>query len=387
MSRPHGGKLVNLIPDKEKINELYRESQKFIKVEVSSMIRLDIENIASGLYSPLEGPLLKNDYLSVLAKGRLSDDTVWTVPITIDITEGMAESIDEGDRVVLINDGESFAVFDVMEKYSWDKETHCQRIYKTYDPVHPGVKKTHEMSPVFLGGKITLLNESVGKFPHYRLKPRETRYLFNEKKWKTIAGFQTRNAPHIGHEYVQKTALAFVDGLFINPLIGKKKIGDFTDEVIIESYEAMLDNYFIANSAILVTLEMEMRYAGPKEAIHHAIIRKNYGCTHFIVGRDHAGVGNFYGPFEAQEIFSNYPDLGIVPIFFRNFFHCKRCGGPQNDKICPHPKEDHVYYSGTSIRKRLLIGERPDPHMMRPEVVTAILNHSNPFVILDKVQI
>jgi len=363
-----------------KKGEAAEEASELPKIEVSHELRLDLENIASGLYSPLTGPMTQNDYQTVLGKGRLSDDLPWTIPILLDAADETAKDFIEGDTVTLVCEEESFATLIVEEKYGWDKEIHCERVYKTIDPAHPGVAKTNDMNDLLVGGPITVFNESPGVYPRYRLKPRETRFLFKEKGWRTVAGFQTRNAPHIGHEYVQKTALSFVDGLFINPLIGKKKGGDFTDEVILESYEALIQNYFLRNSATLVTLEMEMRYAGPKEAIHHAIVRKNYGCSHFIVGRDHAGVGDYYSPFEAQEIFEDYPDLGVMPIFFRNFFHCKKCGGPQNEKICPHGEEDHENYKGRVMRDLLLKGLRPDETQMRPEVTDAILRHSKPFV-------
>jgi len=380
MPRPHGGRLVDRFTTPSRKTEAAEEASRLPVIEVSHETRLDLENVASGLYSPLTGPMTQNDYLTVLAKGRLSDDLPWTVPILLDVSDETAEGFGEGDSVALVCEGEPFAALTVEEKYGWDKEVHSVRVYKTTAPEHPGVAKTYGREDVLVGGPIEVFKEHPGTFPRYRLKPRETRFLFKEKGWRTVAGFQTRNAPHMGHEYVQKTALAFVDGLFINPLIGKKKEGDFTDEVIIESYEALFSNYFLSNSATLVTLEMEMRYAGPKEAIHHAIVRKNYGCSHFIVGRDHAGVGDYYGPFEAQEIFEDYPDLGVIPIFFRNFFHCRKCGGPQNDKICPHGEEDHVNYKGRVMRDLLMKGLRPDETQMRPEVVDAILRHSKPFV-------
>ncbi len=380
MPRPHGGRLVDRFTHPSRKTGAAEEASELPVIEVSRELRLDLENIASGLYSPLTGPMTQNDYLTVLAKGRLSDDLPWTIPILLDVSDETAKGFGEGDSVALICEGEPFAALTVEEKYGWDKQVHSERVYKTTAPEHPGVAKTYGRKDVLVGGPIEVFKEYPGKFPRYRLKPRETRFLFKEKGWRTVAGFQTRNAPHIGHEYVQKTALAFVDGLFINPLIGKKKPGDFTDEVIIESYEALFRNYFLRNSATLVTLEMEMRYAGPKEAIHHAIVRKNYGCSHFIVGRDHAGVGDYYGPFEAQEIFEDYPDLGVMPIFFRNFFHCRKCGGPQNEKICPHGEEDHVNYRGTVMRRLLMEGDRPDETMMRPEVVDAILRRSKPFV-------
>jgi sulfate adenylyltransferase len=380
MPRPHGGKLVNrLVPTKKQEN-LANEVKELPKIQVSHEIRLDLENIAFGLYSPLIGPITQNDYINILEKGRLSSDLPWTIPILIDTKKEMGTKIKEGDLVVLSSKSERFATLKIEEVYSLDKKRHSQKVFKTLNSNHPGVAKTKERGNFLLGGPIKLFKEHPGKFPKYRLKPWETRFLFKEKNWRTIAGFQTRNAPHVGHEYIQKTALAFVDGLFINPLIGKKKKGDFTDEVILESYEALIKNYYLRDSATLVTLEMEMRYAGPREAIHHAIVRKNYGCTHFIVGRDHAGVDDYYGPFEAQEIFEEYPDLGIIPIFFRNFFHCNKCGGPQNDKICPHESSDHEYFKGKLMRQLLSEGKRPDETQMRSEVVDVILRHEAPFV-------
>ncbi|RLI00924.1 sulfate adenylyltransferase [Candidatus Bathyarchaeota archaeon] len=380
MPRPHGGKLINKLTIAALIDKRIEEAKELPKVDVSTELRIDLENIAVGLYSPLKGPLTKNDFDAVVDKGRLSNDVPWTIPILLDVSEKDSEKFKEGDSITISSNSENFAIIKVEEKYGWDKETYCQNVYKTNDAEHPGVQKTANMNPVLVGGELELFNETPGVFPQYRLKPEETRFLFKEKGWRTVAGFQTRNAPHIGHEYVQKTALSFVDGLFINPLIGKKKVGDFTDIVILESYEALIKNYFLKNAAILVTLEMEMRYAGPKEAIHHAIVRKNYGCSHFIVGRDHAGVGSYYGPFEAQEIFEDYPDLGIAPIFFRNFFHCNKCGGPQNDKICPHGEEDRVNYKGRVMRQLLSEGKYPDDTQMRPEVTEAILKHKQPFV-------
>jgi sulfate adenylyltransferase len=380
MLPPHGGRLIDrLIPegDRPRIKD---EASELIVIPVSLEARKDYECIAYGLFSPLEGPLSGNDYRSVLGRGRLQNDLPWTFPIVLDVSEDVASGFDEGDDVALSHAGVPFAVLYVEEKYALDRKMHAESIYKTLNVEHPGVAKTQKMGTRLLGGKIDLFEETPGKVPRYRLKPKETRFLFKEMGWRTVAGFQTRNAPHIGHEYVQKTALAFVDGLFINPLIGRKKAGDFKDEVIIDSYEALIRNYYLRNSATLVTLEMEMRYAGPREAIFHAIVRKNFGCTHFVVGRDHAGVGNYYGPFEAQEKFDEYPDLGIAPIFFRSFFYCNKCGGVENDKVCPHGPEDHINFSGTKMRQLLMRGERPSKEMMRPEVVDAILEHPEPFV-------
>lgn len=210
--------------------------------------------------------------------------------------------------------------------------------------------------------------------------PKETRVLFEQKGWKRVAAFQTRNVPHLGHEYVQKAALTFTDGLFVNPLVGWKKPGDFRDEVIIKAYEALIEHYYPKDSVAFSVLRMEMRYAGPREAVHHAIVRKNFGATHFIVGRDHAGVGNYYGPYEAWDIFKNFPDLGITPLFVREAFYCKKCGGMVNEKICPHPEEYRIRISGTKLRKMIMEGKRPPEYMMRPEVAEVVLSFEDPFV-------
>ncbi|MFB0557961.1 MAG: sulfate adenylyltransferase [Candidatus Bathyarchaeia archaeon] len=380
MLPPHGGILIDRLVHEEDRLRIREKASELFSIPVSDELRKDFECIAYGIFSPLTGPLCSEDYQSVLERGRLLDGLPWTFPIVLDVSDEAASEIEEGEDVALSQGGKPFSVLHVEEKHPLDRKAHAQNIFKTLDLEHPGVAKTCKMGPVLLGGRIDLFEETPGKFPRYRLKPKETRFLFNDMGWRTVAGFQTRNAPHIGHEYVQKTALAFVDGLFINPLIGRKKAGDFMDEVIIDAYEALIRNYYVRNSATLVTLEMEMRYAGPREAIFHAIVRKNFGCTHFVVGRDHAGVGNYYGPFEAQEKFTEYPDLGITPLFFRNFFYCKKCGGVENDKVCPHGSEEHINFSGTKMRGLLIKGERPPREMMRPEVIDAILQHPNPFV-------
>jgi len=236
------------------------------------------------------------------------------------------------------------------------------------------------MNESIIGGKITLLENEQREFDNYNLTPKETRFLFKEKGWKEIVAFQTRNPPHIGHEYVQKTALTFVDGIFINPIIGKKKTGDFKDEVILSSYETLMQHYYLKQRAVMSILRTSMKYAGPREAIHHAIMRKNFGCTHFIVGRDHAGVGNYYGPYDAHDIFTEFPDLGIIPVFFRSFSRCTKCGSVVNDKICPHDQKYHINFSGKKIREILRNGEVPPEDMMRKEVAETILKFDNPFV-------
>ena len=272
------------------------------------------------------------------------------------------------------------AILNIEEIYNYDKKTLAKEVYRTQDTSHPGVANIFNMKQQLVGGNISLLTSKKRKFDEYNLTPKETRILFKEKGWQEIVAFQTRNPPHIGHEYVQKTALTFVDGLFINPIIGKKKSGDFRDEVILSSYETLMKRYYLKDRAVMSILRTSMKYAGPREAIHHAIMRKNFGCTHFIVGRDHAGVGNYYGPYDAHEIFAEFPDLKIIPVFFRSFSRCTKCGSVVNDKICPHDQKYHINFSGKKIRELLKNGEIPPEDMMRKEVAETILKFDHPFV-------
>ncbi len=377
MISPHGGKLVERVDFGEKKRE---EAGEMEKINITIDEARDLGNIAHGVFSPLEGFMLREDFENVLDDGRLSNDLPWTIPIVKDICKEDVEKILEGDEISLVYEDLPIAILKIEEIYPYDKKDYAKKVFRTASIEHPGVANLMKKKDYLIGGQITQINESPTKYPHYKLWPKETRILFKERGWKTVVGFQTRNAPHVGHGYVQKTALTFVDGLFINPLIGKKKKGDFRDDVIIASYETLFKHYYPKNAAVLGILETEMRYAGPREAIFHAIMRKNFGCTHFIVGRDHAGVGNFYGPYEAQDIFYDYPDLGITPLFFRSFFYCKKCGGVVNEKICPHGEEEHINFSGTKIREMLKEKKRPPDIMMRPEVADTILKYDNPFV-------
>ncbi len=380
VSRPHGGRLVNRVVTGKRLEALREEARELPRIELSYDVAVDVENIAHGVFSPLEGFLVQEDYLHVLYDMRLSNDIPWTIPIVLDVDPSEIAGIKEGDDVALVYNGKPIAVMKVEEIYGWDKKEHAKQVFKTTDTNHPGVSKTMQMKELLIGGPIDLIDHVPSRFEKYLLWPAETRILFREKGWKTIVGFQTRNAPHRGHEYVQKAALTFVDGLFVHPLVGWKKKGDFRDEVILAAYEALIKHYYPKDVVVLAVLRTAMRYAGPREAIHHAIVRKNFGCTHFIVGRDHAGVGNYYGPYEAWEIFNEFPDLGITPMFIREAFYCKKCGGMVNAKICPHSSEHRLRISGTKIREMLLKGEKPPEYMMRPEVAEAILSFDKPFV-------
>jgi len=377
---PHGGQLVNRLLKEEAREQAEEKAYILPRLGVGDDLAKDVENIARGVLSPLEGFVGREDYQSVLRSMRLANDVPWTIPMVLDVSEERADRFREGKDVALFHKGKPLAIMHLEEKYRYDKEEHARRVFGTTSQAHAGVAKLDKMGEVLLGGKVDLINASTSRFGEYKLSPFETRVLFKEKGWRTVVGFQTRNVPHLGHEYVQKTALSFVDGIFINPLIGRKKKGDFKDEVILEAYATLLKNYFLRDNAVLAILETEMRYAGPREAIFHAIMRKNFGCTHFIVGRDHAGVGDFYDPFAAHRIFEEFPDLGIAPLFFRTFFYCKRCGMVANEKTCPHSEESRVNFSGTRIRKMLSLGEVPPAELMRPEVVEVINRYENPFV-------
>ena len=380
VSRPHGGKLVDRVATGRRRERLLEECGEVPRIGVDRDVALDAVNIAHGVLSPLEGFLVQEDYLSVLYDMRLSDDTPWTIPVVLDVDPEQIAGVEEGDDVAIWCEGRPIALVKVEEIYGWDKREHARRVYKTEDPSHPGVAKIARKRELLIGGEVDLVGDVSNPFEQYTLWPAETRVLFREKGWRIVVGFQTRNAPHRGHEYVQKAALTFADGLFVNPIVGWKKRGDYKDEVVLAAYRALIENYYPKDSVVLAVLRTRMHYAGPREAVHHAIIRKNFGCTHFIVGRDHAGVGDYYGPYEAWDIFREFPDLGITPLFIREAFYCTKCGGVVDEKICPHGEEYRFRISGTEIRKMISRGERPPEYLMRPEVADVILSFEDPFI-------
>jgi sulfate adenylyltransferase len=381
MIQPHGGKLVERVFEGKEKERGRAKAQSLPSLTLSADSLSDVENIATGVFSPLDGFLGERDFRNVLNQMRLASDLPWPIPIVLDVSKGEAQKFKAGEEICLKNErGNPVAILTLGEIYTFDKEELAERVFQTRDGAHPGVAKARRMGDVLLAGKVDLIEESPTPFYKYKLSPKETRILFKEKGWKTVVGFQTRNTPHIGHEYVQKTALTFTDGIFVNPVIGRKKKGDFKDEVILASYDELIRNYYLKERAVMAILQMEMRYAGPREAIFHAIIRKNFGCTHIIIGRDHAGVGDYYSPYAAQDIFEEFPDLGIVPLFFRSFYFCKKCRSVVNEKICPHPPADQIQFSGTKIREMLVRGEVPPPELMRPEVAEIIIGYPHPFV-------
>ena len=373
---PHGGKLVNRMFTRD--------------VDVADMFALgipedlanDVENIADGIFSPLEGFLGSEDYDSVITKGRLADTLAWTIPIVLDVDEKTASKIKEAGDILLKNpQGVGVAILHTEEIFGMDKKKMMQGVYGTDDPTHPGVAKTISMNDFLVGGKIDYIQRPPDvQIRKDRVTPVHTREAFVKAGWKKICAFQTRNPPHVAHEMLQKTSITTRDGVFVNPLVGKKKPGDFVDEVIIDCYHTMIEKYYPENRCMFSTLHTEMKYAGPKEAVHHAIMRQNYGCTHIIIGRDHAGVGKFYDPFAAQKIFEDYPDLAITPVFFPAFFYCSVCLTYTTGKACPHGDDAKEQISGTKLREMIQKGQAPSKFILRPEVAQIILKHPKPFV-------
>jgi sulfate adenylyltransferase len=372
---PHGGRLVNRFVASDK------KMEGMFTISVSSDLRNDIENIADGVFSPLQGFVEEQDFQSIVKTGRLKNGLAWTVPIVLDVDDQTATKIKDAGQIALATGSDRFAILHVEETYSFDKMACAKAIYQTDDVKHPGVDKMINMGNRLVGGKVDVVKR-IDQSPlrKYRMTPMETRVEISRKGWNSVVGFQTRNVPHVAHEMLQKAVLNLYDGLFVNPLIGKKKQGDFKDEVILAAYVALIDNYYPKDRAMFVTLHTEMRYAGPKEAIHHAIMRKNFGCSHFIVGRDHAGVGNYYHPFAAHEIFKDYTDLEIEPVFFPAFYYCKKCLSYANERNCPHGHEFREELSGTKMRNMVSSGEIPAEHLMRPEVAKIIISFNEPFV-------
>jgi sulfate adenylyltransferase len=378
-SSPHGGNLVQIKQASKDSPSLagFKETQK---LKVSKETATVVANIANGVFSPLEGFMAENDYLNVLEHMRLESDLPWTIPILLPGPHD--HHFGTGDEVLLVDEsGRPVALMEYEGSFEISRQEYASKVFGTEDKAHPGVAKILAGDGRAIAGKLkAAVKPDHGEYADYTLTPKETRILFSEKGWNSVVAFQTRNAPHINHEYLQKSALALVGGLFINPVLGKKKAGDFKDGVILSTYKAILANYYPKSSVVMSVLHYEMQYAGPKEAIMHAIMRKNFGCTHIIIGRDHAGVGSYYGPYAAQEIFKEFPDLEITPLFFKEFYYCKRCAGIASEKTCPHGEEDKLSFSGTKLRKMFSEGEVPPKEFMRPEVAQAILKFERPFV-------
>lgn len=382
MITPHGGQLVNAVVPEAQIAEATGRAEELPRLVISHDLARDAQNIARGVFSPLSGFIGQADFASVMESDHLNSGVAWTIPIMLDVPA--ADTVPAGSEITLYDEAkpnQPLAIMQVEDVYTWDRQAAAEQVFGTTDTAHPGVAGFSQRGDYLVGGPLQLIDNHRGPFARHNLFPAETREVFAQRGWQTIVAFQTRNVPHAGHEDLQKTVLGLADGLLIQPIIGKKKPGDFCDEVILKTYEALIGNYFNPERVFLNILPTEMRYAGPKEAILHAIMRKNYGCTHIIIGRDHAGVGDYYGEEAAIQIFADFPNLEIEPITIRgDFWYCRVCARVASDRTCPHGEEDRISFSGTHIRQLITEAQAPPPQIMRPEVYQVIASFEQPFV-------
>jgi sulfate adenylyltransferase len=362
---PHGGKLVDRTgPRPDGV-------ERFEQIALTSRELSDLDMLASGALSPLEGFMARHDYERVVDEMRLGNGLPWALPVCLAV-----DREPDGDRAVLTDaDGAPLAVLDVKQVYEYDKEREAERCFRTTDEAHPGVARLYEQKPLYLAGRVTVFERVEPPFPQLAFDPAQTRAAFAERGWRRVVGFQTRNPIHRAHEYLTKGALETVDGLLIHPLVGETKSDDVPAATRVECYEVLVENYYPSDRVLVSAFPAAMRYAGPREAIWHAICRKNYGCSHFIVGRDHAGVGDYYGTYDAQLIFDEFEshELDIEPMFFEHAFFCRACGQMATPKTCPHGGDDHVFLSGTKVRELLAEGKLPPAEFSRPEVAEVLI--------------
>ncbi len=372
----HGGALVDRELVGAAADEARAIAQSAPRVTLSEVGLADLEMIATGAYSPLTGFLGRADYERVVNEGRLANGTLWPIPITLPVSESRADMLREGQPVGLYSPGGALVgLLELRERFSYDARHEAEQVYRTTAAEHPGVARLYQQGPVLLGGDIWLLDRPQSAFPHLSLTPAATRTVFAERGWKTIVGFQTRNPVHRAHEYLQKAALEQIDGLLLHPLVGATKDDDVPAATRVRTYEVLLEGYYPRERVLLAAYPAAMRYAGPREALLHAISRQNYGCTHFIVGRDHAGVGSYYGTYDAQRLFDTLQpgDLDIQPLKFEHTFFCKTCGNIASTRSCPHTSEHHLVLSGTRVREMLRAGTLPPPEFTRPEVAQILI--------------
>jgi sulfate adenylyltransferase len=375
--RPHGGPLVHRVVQAEAREDALGAAAALPAIRLSPVQHSDVVCIATGVFTPLTGFVGRDDYESVLTRMRLASGIVWSMPVTLAVSCEAAKSIATAPAIALQDpSGRIVATMAVVEQFRGDKEREAQAVYRTTDAAHPGVARLYAQGDVLLAGPVTLIDPPREQpFAAFRRDPAETRRLFAERGWRRVVGFQTRNPVHRAHEYIQKSALEICDGLLLNPLVGETKSDDISAATRMASYQVLIDNYYPSNRVLLSVFPAAMRYAGPREAIFHAIARKNYGCSHFIVGRDHAGVGAYYGTYDAQKIFDEFApeDLGIVPLFFEHTFFCRKCGGMASTKTCPHDGGNRVTLSGTQVRDMLSKGQIPPPEFTRAEVAKVLI--------------
>jgi len=373
---PHGGTLVDRFLRGAALDAARQKAKTLPTIAVNTYTAFDIDGIAKGLFSPLTGFMSEAATRAVLDTMHLRPGIPWTIPILMAVTDEEGDRLEVGGEVAVKDDrGELVAILHLSEKFRLDKEELVQKVYGTTDEAHPGVAYTYSMGDVFLAGDLDVLQAREIEFQEYNLTPRETRAAFEERGWKRIVAFQTRNPIHRAHEYLTKCALEICDGLLIHPLMGTTKSDDIPGAVRMECYRVLMENYYPKHVVMLSLMPVNMRYAGPKEAVMHAIIRKNYGVTHFIVGRDHAGVGNYYGTYDAQKIFDEFDptEIGITPLMFEHAFYSTRTQSMASSKTCPGTKEEHIFLSGTKVREMLKNGEMPPPEFTRPEVAKVLV--------------
>jgi sulfate adenylyltransferase len=377
-SVPHGGTLVDRTMQDDARQAEIERSASLPDITIGSVAASDLELIGNGAFSPLTGFMGKADYASVVDRMRLANGLPWSIPITLAVTREEAERLEIGSQVALRDpDARVLGILDLAEKYTYDAQHEAQHVFRTTEEAHPGVARIYGGGQVYLGGEVIVLNGPADPpFPSYRRTPAETRAIFAEKGWRRVVGFQTRNPIHRAHEYLTKVALEVTDGLMIHPLVGDTKSDDIPADVRMRAYETLLADYYPADRTLLSVYPAAMRYGGPREAIFHAIARKNYGCTHFIVGRDHAGVGSYYGTYDAHLVFDEFEpgELGITPLFFEHTFWCHACEGMASYKTCPHGDDQHLILSGTKVRELLSSGQLPPPEFSRPEVAQILID-------------
>ena len=376
---PHGGELVDLLVPEGRRDATRAETDHLPKLVVNARELSDLEMLTVGALSPLTGFVGEDDYVSVLETMHLSNGLAWSIPVTLSLTDDDVKRIGAGGSVALLpsEGADPIAIVDVAEVFKRDRQKEALGVFGTEDLEHPGVKALHDAGDFCLAGTVRALSlPEHDDFVSYRLTPAQTRAAFAERGWRTVVGFQTRNPIHRAHEYLQKCALEIVDGLLVHPLVGATKGDDVPADIRMRCYEALFEGYYPKDRAMVSVFPAAMRYAGPREAIWHAICRKNYGCTHFIVGRDHAGVGSYYGTYDAQKIFEEFEsgELGILPLMFEHSFWCNACEGMASPKTCPHGETERVSLSGTKVREMLRAGERPPIEFSRPEVADILID-------------
>ncbi len=378
---PHGGQLKPLLLDGQKLSTAMAEAKNYPVVRLTSRETSDLIMLAMGAFSPLDGFMRETNYKSVIQKMEMADGTLWPIPITLSVNQRQADALAIGSKVALVDNesDELMGALTIEEKFTYDKKEEAINVFGTDDEAHPGVAKVYAQHDILLGGPVDVFSQGPypKEFGDYYATPAQTRAIFEEKGWRTIGAFQTRNPIHRSHEYVTKIALEVTDGVLIHPLVGKLKSDDIPADIRMKCYEVLIDNYYPKDNVVLKVYPMEMRYGGPREAVLHAIFRQNYGCSHMIIGRDHAGVGNYYGPFDAQKIFNDIPEdkLHIKPLNIDWTFWCHKCDGMASMKTCPHDKEDRVMISGTKFREMLSKGELPPKEFSRPEVAEILIKY------------